>query len=111
MNTECEARRDARDRVFMEDIIAEMPEEHILLWVIYPTAPLIELTPLKEGQDNGPSPYEEGQDPLTEAFDELCMHEKPIAELERARLCAREPKRPLGQNKNAASELSSSGRG
>jgi hypothetical protein len=28
MNTEREARRDARERAFMEDIIAEMPEEH-----------------------------------------------------------------------------------
>jgi hypothetical protein len=31
MNTEREARRDARDRAFMEDIIAEIPEEHIRL--------------------------------------------------------------------------------
>jgi len=28
-NTERDARREARDRAFMEDIIAEMPEEHI----------------------------------------------------------------------------------
>lgn len=28
MNTEREARREARDRAFMEDIIAEIPEEH-----------------------------------------------------------------------------------
>jgi hypothetical protein len=27
--TERDARRDARDRAFMEDIIAEMPEEHV----------------------------------------------------------------------------------
>lgn len=29
MNTERDARREARDRAFMEDIIAEIPEEHI----------------------------------------------------------------------------------
>jgi hypothetical protein len=29
MNAEREARRDARERALMEDIIAEMPEEHI----------------------------------------------------------------------------------
>ena len=29
LHTERDARRDARDRAFMEDIIAEMPEEHI----------------------------------------------------------------------------------
>jgi hypothetical protein len=29
MDTERDARREARDRAFMEDIIAEMPEEHI----------------------------------------------------------------------------------
>ena len=29
LHTERDARRDARDRTFMEDIIAEMPEEHI----------------------------------------------------------------------------------
>lgn len=29
MYTERDARREARDRAFMEDIIAEMPEEHI----------------------------------------------------------------------------------
>ena len=29
MNTERDARREARDRAFMEDIIAEMPEEHM----------------------------------------------------------------------------------
>src|SRR6266566_6022901 len=29
MNTERDARREARDRAFMEDIIAELPEEHI----------------------------------------------------------------------------------
>ena len=28
-NTERDARREARDRTFMEDIIAEIPEEHI----------------------------------------------------------------------------------
>lgn len=27
--TERDARREARDRAFMEDIIAEMPEEHV----------------------------------------------------------------------------------
>ena len=29
MNTERDARREAPDRAFMEDIIAEIPEEHI----------------------------------------------------------------------------------
>jgi hypothetical protein len=29
LNTERDARREARDRAFMEDIIAEMPEEHV----------------------------------------------------------------------------------
>lgn len=29
MNTEREARRDARNQAFMEDLIAEMPEEYI----------------------------------------------------------------------------------
>ena len=29
MNTERDARREARDRAFMEDIIADIPEEHI----------------------------------------------------------------------------------
>jgi hypothetical protein len=29
MNTERDARREAGDRAFMEDIIAEIPEEHI----------------------------------------------------------------------------------
>jgi hypothetical protein len=31
MNAEREARRDARDQALMEDIIAEVPEEHTWL--------------------------------------------------------------------------------
>jgi len=55
MNTERDARREARDRALMEDIIAEMPEEYI--WPnggikLTQQRPYIELTnALKRDQD------------------------------------------------------------
>ncbi|KAF8502049.1 hypothetical protein F5888DRAFT_1918688 [Russula emetica] len=79
MNTERDARREARDRAFMEDIIAELPEEHIRP---------------NEGQENGPAMQEEEEDPMTEALDELRMHEELIAE-SRRKIVELERDRPL----------------
>ncbi|KAI9459090.1 hypothetical protein F5148DRAFT_1287215 [Russula earlei] len=89
MNTERAARRDARDQALMEDIIAEMPEEY--------TRPSEE-----PGHDDGATVPEEA-DGLTEALDELRMHEERIAE-SRRKIAELERDRPLWEAAERARE-------
>ncbi|KAH9040793.1 hypothetical protein EDB85DRAFT_2140451 [Lactarius pseudohatsudake] len=82
MNAERDARRDARNQALMEDIIAEMPEEY--------------------AQPNGEQGQEQEQDDedddeqhrLTEALEELRVHEELIAE-SRRKIAELERDRPL----------------
>jgi hypothetical protein len=88
MNAEREARRDARNQALMEDIISEIPEEYI--WPSGRSNYLIARSGCidfpapgeEQVQEDGQLPDEE-QDRLTEALDELRMHEERIAESRR----------------------------
>lgn len=86
MNAERDARRDARNQSLMEDIIAEMPEEHT-------TQPNGEQEQEQEQQD-GEEPTDEEQQRLSEALEELRVHEELIAE-SRRKIAELERDRPL----------------
>ncbi|KAI0305612.1 hypothetical protein B0F90DRAFT_1666464 [Multifurca ochricompacta] len=80
MNAERDARRDARDQALMEDIIAEMPEDYI--------------RPYGGQMHDDDQLLEKEQDKLTEALNELRMHEELLAE-SRRKIAELERDRPL----------------
>ena len=101
MKTERDARRDARNQAIMEDIIAEMPEAHVqpsgrlsaqTNWHRIEPADL--LSKEEQTQDSSNPSSQEEQDGLTEALDELRMHEELIAE-SRRKIVELERDRPL----------------
>ncbi|KAI9463658.1 hypothetical protein BJY52DRAFT_1202938 [Lactarius psammicola] len=84
MNAFRDARRDARNQALMEDIIAEMPEEYS-----QPNG-----VQEQEQDGEGPADEEDEQERLSEALEELRVHEELIAE-SRRKIAELERDRPL----------------
>ncbi|KAI0268717.1 hypothetical protein BC834DRAFT_650355 [Gloeopeniophorella convolvens] len=91
MHAERDARRAARDQTLMEEIIAEMPEDYQHTQS-NSQGETPEQTP-EQTPENGQLPDEE-QDRLSEALDELRVHEELVAE-SRRKIADLERDRPL----------------